>query len=119
MAKQSWQQRNPRAFNALWRRWYQRNAKRKLAWQSRRREEIRQWWRELKGTKSCEACGESSPECLHFHHRDPATKEFDVGQAASNGMAKARILRELRKCRVLCANCHLKHHWENDWKGSG
>ena len=36
-------------------------------------------WREYKATKSCEQCGEAAPECLHFHHVDPATKSFDLG----------------------------------------
>ena len=114
----SWQQRNRAAFNVLWRRWYRDNAERKIAWQQRHRDEIRQWWRELKATKSCEVCGESAPECLHFHHINPTTKAFPLSNATSNGRSKKTILAEVAKCRVLCANCHLKHHW-NERKGSG
>jgi hypothetical protein len=76
--------------------------------------EIRAWWIDFKSTKSCEVCGESAPECLHFHHIDPATKDIDLGRAASNGWSKERILAEVAKCRVLCANCHLKHHWDEE-----
>ena len=108
-----WQQRNREAFNKLWRDWYRKNAQRKISWQKRRRDEIRQWWRELKGTKSCLQCGESAPECLHFHHRDPSEKEVDLAKIASSGQwSKERILGEVAKCDVLCANCHLKYHWE-------
>ncbi len=114
----TWQQRNPVAFNELWRRWYRDNAKRKMAWQKRRKDELRQWWRELKATKSCEECGEDAPECLHFHHNDPSTKVFTLATAALDGRSRASILAEVAKCRVLCANCHLKHHW-NERKESG
>jgi hypothetical protein len=114
----TWQQRNRDAFNALWRRWYHDNAARKMGWQRRRLLEMRAWWRALKATKRCEECGESDPACLHFHHVDPTTKRFDIGEAASLGRSKQVILDELAKCRALCANCHLKHHW-NERKGSG
>jgi hypothetical protein len=98
--------------NEHWRRWYRAHAATKREWQQRRRAEMRRWWNELKATKQCDACGENAPECLHFHHGDPAEKELDISNAASQGMAKRRILAEVAKCRVLCANCHLKHHWD-------
>jgi hypothetical protein len=98
--------------NAAWRRWYRDNAKRKLAWQQRRKAEIRVWWSEVKATKSCARCGESDPDCLQFHHIDPTTKEFTVSNAVAHAWSRERILAEVAKCEVLCANCHLKHHWE-------
>lgn len=102
--------------NAAWRRWYRDNAKRKMGWQQRRREEIRAWWRELKATKRCERCGEADADCLHFHHRDAGSKDLDLARAATNGWSRARILGEVAKCDVLCANCHLKHHWDAKWR---
>ena len=98
-------------FNAAWRRWYERNKQRKLEWGTRRRNELRAWWSTFKATKRCSRCNESAPECLHFHHTDPATKEFDISIAASQGWSRKRILVEVAKCEVLCANCHLIHHW--------
>jgi len=113
-----WQQQNREAFNALWRRWYNENAERKMAWQKRRLEELRAWWHDLKSTMHCEECGESAPECIHFHHIDPATKCFNLSEGASAGRAKSVVLAEVAKCRPLCANCHLKLHW-NERNGSG
>ena len=116
--KASWQQLHRDEFNALWRKWYRKNAKRKLAWQERRRDELRVWWRELKATTACEVCGESDPDCLHFHHRDRTTKEFNLGAAI--GKSRDRVLAEVAKCCVLCANCHMKEHWlERREKKSG
>lgn len=106
-------------YNASWRKWYRKNAQRKIAWHKRRRDEIRQWWRELKATKRCERCGESAPECLHFHHRDPEQKEIDLGSVMRYGWSKDRIVAELSKCDVLCANCHLKLHWNERRFSSG
>ena len=106
--------------NAAWRKWYRANAKRKIEWGRRRRNEIRLWWRELKATKRCERCGEAEPDCLHFHHRDPRAKELTLTQAVARAWSRQRILTEAAKCEVLCANCHLKHHWGAKWrKGSG
>jgi hypothetical protein len=107
-----WQTENRDAYNAAWRKWYRANAQRKIAWQERRREEIRQWWRELKATMCCSKCGESAPECLHFHHRDANEKTIDVSIAVGRAWSKERILDEMAKCDVLCANCHAKHHWD-------
>lgn len=33
-----------------------------------------------------------------------------VANAVRRGWSRARILGELTKCEVLCANCHAKHH---------
>jgi hypothetical protein len=105
--------------NAAWRKWYAQNASRKRAWERRRRREIRQWWEALKATEQCERCGEATPECLHFHHRDPAEKDLELSMAVGFGWARERILAEVAKCEVLCANCHMKHHWEERNLSSG
>ena len=65
------------AFNAAWRRWYAKNAAKKVAWQARRRRELRTWLAEYKAAHPCERCGEASPACLQFHHRDPREKTFE------------------------------------------
>ena len=54
----------------------------------------------------CALCGYTrSVAALHFHHVDPATKEFHIAQRGSaRALAKARA--EAAKCVLLCANCH-------------
>lgn len=69
-----------------------------------------EWWRAFKATLSCEECGESHPDCLDFHHKDPAEKEMWLHQIGSRGWGRERILGEVAKCRVLCCNCHRKLH---------
>ena len=42
---------------------------------------------------------------LQFHHRDPATKAFEVSrQGITRSLDRLRL--EARKCVLLCANCH-------------
>lgn len=106
-----WAKRNRDRQNELWRNWYRQNAKRKIAWQKRRRDELRAWFKELKATLKCERCAEAVTDCLQFHHVDPSTKGFDISVGV-RGCSKQRILDEIAKCIVLCANCHLKLHWE-------
>jgi hypothetical protein len=54
----------------------------------------------------CQICGyDKSVAALHFHHRDPAEKEFGLsGNGATRSIKRAR--EEAAKCVVLCANCH-------------
>ncbi len=108
----TWAKRNPEKFNAAWRKWYAANAKRKIEWQARRRVQLKAWLDELRASHVCEACGEKTPECLQFHHVDPSEKDLEISKVIGHGWSKERILREIAKCRVLCANCHLKLHWE-------
>jgi hypothetical protein len=92
--------------------WYSRNAEKARAWNKSRRIKMHDWWIEFKKTLSCKICGESHPACLDFHHKDPNEKEINIGNVLSLGWSKDRILKEITKCDVLCANCHRKHHWD-------
>jgi len=107
--------KDPEQRRATARAWYLRtkhlrvtNANR--ATRSERKRAITAWYVELKSQLVCRRCGESHPACLEFHHQEPATKERSVADAVRRGWSRARILDELHKCEVLCANCHAKHH---------
>jgi formate-dependent nitrite reductase cytochrome c552 subunit len=55
---------------------------------------------------SCSRCGYN--QCawaMHFHHRDPSTKEGSVSRMIANKqLTKAK--KEIEKCDLLCSNCH-------------
>jgi hypothetical protein len=61
----------------------------------------------------CKQCGESHISCLVFHHRNPKEKNFTIAKMVSGKMKKELILEEIKKCDVLCANCHRKLHWSH------
>jgi 5-methylcytosine-specific restriction endonuclease McrA len=60
---------------------------------------------------SCRHCGyDKCDEALECHHIDPTEKEFGFGAMRANPKSWERIVVELRKCVLLCANCHREVH---------
>jgi hypothetical protein len=74
------------------------------------RELIREKIREIKSVSKCMNCPENHPACLVFHHKDPSQKDGEIGMAVSKGWSMEKLLEEISKCEVLCANCHMKLH---------
>jgi hypothetical protein len=66
-------------------------------------------WREYKASLSCIKCGQNHPATFDFHHIDSSTKEASVNKLIKNRAFK-RAMEEIKKCVVLCANCHRIHH---------
>jgi len=62
----------------------------------------------------CERCGWSGNQAaLQFHHKDSTEKEFAIGNAANKSWDF--IKKEMQKCILLCANCHMiEHSTKND-----
>lgn len=55
----------------------------------------------------CVDCGERyQPYQMDFDHRDPSTKSFGVTSGRAMLMSSAKLLAEVAKCDVVCANCH-------------
>jgi hypothetical protein len=55
----------------------------------------------------CQCCGYNQcNESLTFHHIDPKLKDFDFGRALANHCKWSKIVNELRKCILVCRNCH-------------
>lgn len=64
----------------------------------------------------CEKCEISDPRVLEFDHIDPASKSFSIARAMNNTVSWEAILLEIKKCQVLCANCHrIKTSEEQGW----
>lgn len=71
----------------------------------------RQWLNEQKQGKLCEDCGVGYPPyVLDWHHLDPDTKLFGIGQGSFRN-SKEKILEEMAKCVLLCANCHREREY--------
>tara|TARA_Y100000034_G_scaffold136915_1_gene217057 strand:- start:6035 stop:6562 length:528 start_codon:yes stop_codon:yes gene_type:complete len=73
-----------------------------------RRHIARKFVFDLKAKNSCKICGEKDPVCLEFHHK--TDKKMLICQMAHRGHSIKKILAEITKCDILCANCHRKLH---------
>ena len=93
------------------RQYYKEHKNEKRQRDRRTRKERAQWFRDILSKESCIKCGESDIACLDYHHRNPSEKEGGVGSMVNSFRPKKKILEEIAKCDVLCANCHRKHHW--------
>lgn len=76
----------------------------------KRRKEVKAWLDNLKSQKSCLNCGEKRIQVLQFHHLDPSKKDINISMASNRGWSIKRIEKEISKCIILCANCHLIEH---------
>ena len=95
------------------RKWYAENSESEKAHIKKRKLEIRKWfWRYKSGLK-CVKCGENHVATIDFHHRI-GEKENGVSKMVADGYSIERILKELKKCEVLCSNCHRKIHFRNN-----
>jgi hypothetical protein len=47
---------------------------------------------------------------LDFHHVDPKQKCFNVSRREIAAMKWDRVLKEMKKCVLLCCRCHREHH---------
>ena len=94
------------------RKWFANNKEKQREYVRERKKRLYEWYHEYKSQLKCSTCDESHPACLDFHHRDKDEKEIEIPRAINAGWSQERILAEIGKCDVLCANCHRKLHWE-------
>lgn len=70
-----------------------------------------QWIINYKTKRGCGKCGIKDHRVLDLHHPDEKKKEFTVAYFRRQ-LGFDRIKREVKKCVVICANCHRVLHWE-------
>tara|TARA_Y100000034_G_scaffold136607_1_gene214109 strand:- start:2788 stop:3162 length:375 start_codon:yes stop_codon:yes gene_type:complete len=73
----------------------------------------RQWLDSYKKTQKCRSCGNDDFRVLEFHHKIKNKKEHSVSNMVKTcGIDK--IKQEIKKCDILCANCHRILHWKEN-----
>ena len=93
------------------REWYRKNRTKQINWSLEYKRKIKIWFKNYKKTLKCESCGENHIACLDFHH-DKGYKHDTISMLVCNGRSKKVILAEIKKCIVVCSNCHRKIHFE-------
>lgn len=63
-------------------------------------------WR-YKQLCGCKHCGIINPQVLQYDHIDPTNKLLMVSQMIQSSFSLKTVKEEIRKCQILCANCHL------------
>jgi hypothetical protein len=62
--------------------------------------------RELRRVPCGDCGGGFEPHQMDFDHRDPTTKSFALMTGRAMLMSDEKLLAEVAKCDVVCANCH-------------
>ncbi len=61
----------------------------------------------------CQHCGWSGNQAaMQFHHKNPNGKDFTIGNVANKSWDSIKF--EIKKCTLLCANCHMIEHSTKD-----
>jgi len=95
------------------RKYYEKNKEKVLAANTLVKARGKEKWDAFKGALHCARCPENHVATLDFHHIDPAEKEYEVSKLVANRMY-TKAYKEVKKCIVLCANCHRKHHYDEN-----
>jgi hypothetical protein len=70
---------------------------------------------EYKVERGCAKCGYNGhAAALDFNHLNPEEKKFNIGEAFANSFGRERVMNEIAKCEILCANCHRIYTYENN-----
>ncbi len=60
---------------------------------------------------SCQVCGyKRCIAALELHHLNPEEKDFSFSKLRSNNLNWSKVVEELKKCILICANCHREVH---------
>lgn len=99
------------------REWNHRNRGKRQKYKVERIHKLKSELIKLLGSK-CQCCElEFDGDCVSifdFHHRDPKTKKFNLGMGTLGNHSLKEVKEEVKKCDLLCANCHRLVHW--DWR---
>lgn len=93
--------------------WYSKNKQSELNHVKNRKKMIKMWFVQYKKGLKCLNCGENHLATLEFHHNS-SNKENNISKMVSEGYSIKKIQDELKKCDVLCANCHRKLHFKKN-----
>lgn len=92
------------------RQWYRDNSEVVHARRKRQYDAIQAKIQEYKVETGCAFCDETYHRCLQFHHTDPSVKEYNLSDVATKGYTWNKAMNEIKKCIVVCGNCHVKVH---------
>jgi hypothetical protein len=88
--------------------WYKNNSRKHKDRVNEARKENKEKLRnhifEYLSKNCCNTCGEKDILVLEFDHL--SDKSFNISEAIASSFSLTRLEKEIKKCQVLCANCH-------------
>lgn len=96
--------------------WYVRNKKLQQDRNNRNKYQKKIWLMEYKQSRECEVCGEQHVATLEFHHKNPKEKDAMISWMIAKNRSLDAIKAEIKKCKLVCANCHRKIHYDERFK---
>ncbi len=95
--------RDQRPYNVSY---YRRNRQQEIDRVMTRQHATLEFLRDLRRVP-CKDCGRRfQPHQMDFDHRDPKQKSFNVTTSRAMLMRRERLMLEVAKCDIVCANCH-------------
>ena len=95
--------RDQRPYNVSY---YRRNRQQEIDRVMTRQRVTLEFLRELRRVPCKDCRGTFQPHQMDFDHRNPATKSFGLTWARAMLAPRQRLLAEIAKCEIVCANCH-------------
>jgi predicted Zn-ribbon and HTH transcriptional regulator len=95
--------RDQRPYNVSY---YRRNRQREIDRVMTRQRATLEYLRDLRRVPCMDCGGRFEPHQMDFDHRDPSAKSFNVTTGRAMLMKRERLLAEVAKCDIVCANCH-------------
>lgn len=71
----------------------------------------REYIKSIKEQSGCKICGNKNIHCLDFHHRPKTKKKNTVCNLVRHGYSLEIIKNEIKKCDIVCSNCHRTKHY--------
>jgi formate-dependent nitrite reductase cytochrome c552 subunit len=95
--------RDQRPYNVAY---YSQHREQEISRVTRRQRATLEFLRELRRRPCADCGGVFSPWVMDFDHRDPAKKAFNVMSGRAMLRSRSRLMAEIDKCDIVCANCH-------------
>jgi hypothetical protein len=114
-----WRAANKERLREWWKQYRLKNPKKQSEisrkWGQIYRREFRQFV-DFAKSKPCHDCGiQYAPWIMQFDHRNPKEKSFTIASAVRAKIKRGIVEEEIKKCDVVCANCHAERthrQWE-------
>jgi excinuclease UvrABC ATPase subunit len=87
---------------------YLKNKKEAKERRKQYKQNISDWLEQYKKQSECKKCKEKRWYTLQFHHINSFEKDFNISDLRGTSIKK--IKEEIKKCEILCSNCHIEFH---------